>query len=436
MTCYGNGYEIMNRYIEYSGNEDTKNEIVTNFNKIYKDKENKTRTYTCNNEDNKETFTIEGHKVTYKTIQDYISAFIDVINLNRTQTLDKTNSNSIEAFCQRGSKANNIKVFKNKLKTNYEKIKRAGEEDVYYILAENMDNVDITNVVNLYDKKEKKIRESTYSNIEKISQEHMAEALEVMGQQYVQNVKTYNGSKTYTLTEISKNVDTAYTKNKYNLQSDLSIEEQKEAIKNKFDNLIENNINGFACGADCVRFMFSVMYYALDGNLGDKLSKNDSDTHYINIDSDELGKKNYDELFTDLGFKIFYIGKKYKDGVEDENGDEFGYEDLEDGDIVLAYSTDTEQQKEHVEFYINDKYGKNGNGTYDWGFGWGSKKSHYPVNGIIGKTIKVDENKSDEKKYYLLDNFTNLTYDGNNDNLPDNTYELRYFKVFRMKCGD
>ena len=65
-------------------------------------------------------------------------------------------------------------------------------------------------------------------------------------------------------------------------------------------------------------------------------------------------------------------------------------------------------------------------------FGWGSQKKRYPVNGNIGKTILVDDNQSDiNKKKYLLDNFTNLTYDGDENGVPDRTYELRYFKVLR-----
>ena len=411
----------MNGYIVYQGNEEIRKELVNCFNKIYKDKKlndkkNQSRTFTYNSEVYKEKIKIKINdnttiETTYNTIQDYLSAFMNAINQDRSSN---TNDN-INKLCKQG-KSTRIKEFKNKLNANYDKIKRAGEEDVYYILAKHMDNADITNVVNLRDKKEQKIkRKATASDIN--PQELMAEAVEVMGQQYVKNVSTYSGSDKYTLKQVSKDVDTAYIKNQYNTLTGVDISEQKEEIIQKFDNLIDEN-DWFKCGDDCVRFMFSVIFYANNGDLGTELSDSGSEKYYTAFGTNVLTKNDNDQLFKDLGFDIHYIGEV------DDKGHEFGYEDLEDGDIVVAYRTDT-NEKGHVEFYINDRYGKNGNGTYDWSFGWGSQKSRYPVNGNIGKIIKVDESKedNDNQRKYLLDNFTNI---GNGK-----AYDLRYFKVLR-----
>lgn len=176
MTCFASGKEKMSG--SYNGSEEVRKETIETFNKIYKNKKLKdmkqqSRTFTYNNEDYKETFKIKIDsnttiETTYKTIQDYLSAFLDVINKNRTMTLPKEDVNSIIAFCQRGAKANNIKVFKNKLKVNYDKLKQAGQEDVYYTLAKQMDNADITNVVNLHDLKERGIRVATVSQMDGI----------------------------------------------------------------------------------------------------------------------------------------------------------------------------------------------------------------------------------------------------------------------------
>ena len=256
-------------------------------------------------------------------------------------------------------------------------------------------------------------------------QDKMAEALEVMGQQYVKNVSTYgDGHVTmYSLTQLSNDVEGAYKKNQYNTLKDVGISEQKDEIKRKFETLI-NNKNWFKCGDDCVRFMFSTIFYALDGDIGEEFSDNNNAKYYTMFGTNILTGNENDQLFRDLDFEIHYIGEV------DEKGHEFGYEDLEDGDIVVAYRTDDigKDNKGHIEFYINDKYGKNGNGTYDWGFGWGSQKKRYPVNGNIGKVIKEDTDSGfsvdiNYKHKYLLDNFTNTS--------KDKTYDLRYFKVLR-----
>ena len=152
MTCFASGKEIMNRYIDYKGSEEIKNETIENFNKIYKDKKlndkkNQARTFTYDNTVYVETI----NDVKYNTIQDYLSTFMNAINQDR---INNTNDN-IDSICKQG-KSTRVKEFKNKLKVNYEKLKRAGEEDVYYILAEHMDNADITNVVNLHDLKKKR----------------------------------------------------------------------------------------------------------------------------------------------------------------------------------------------------------------------------------------------------------------------------------------
>ena len=132
-----------------------------------------------------------------------------------------------------------------------------------------------------------------------------------------------------------------------------------------------------------------------------------------------------DQLFRDLDFEIHYIGEV------DEKGHEFGYEDLEDGDIVVAYRTDDigKDNKGHIEFYISKEYEKAAkNEPYNWSFGWGSQKARYPVNGNIGKVIKEDTDSGfnadiNYKNKYLLDNFTNTS--------NDKTYDLRYYKVLR-----
>ena len=174
--------------------------------------------------------------------------------------------------------------------------------------------------------------------------------------------------------------------------------------------------------------MFSTIFYALDGDIGEEFSNSGSSKYYTSFGTDILTGDGNDLVFIDLGFEIHYIGEV------DNKGHEFGYDDLKDGDIVVAYRSDDVNigNRGHVEFYINNRYDKNGNGTYDWSFGWGSKKKRYPVNGNIGKKVFTDDNQSDiNKKKYLLDNFTNLTYDGDKNGVPDRTYELRYFKVLR-----
>ena len=251
-------------------------------------------------------------------------------------------------------------------------------------------------------------------------QDKMAEALEVMGQQYVKNVSTYGGSTLYSLTQVSNNIDTAYKQQLYSTLKNVGPEERKEEVKRKFQNLINEN-NWFKCGDDCVRFMFSTIFYALDGDIGEKFSDNNNARYYTMFGTNILTGNENDQLFRDLDFEIHYIGEV------DEKGHEFGYEDLEDGDIVIAYRTDDigKDNKGHIEFYISKEYEKAAkNEPYNWSFGWGSQKARYPVNGNIGKMILVDDNQSDiNKKKYLLDNFTNTS--------KDKTYDLRYFKVLR-----
>ena len=163
-TCFGEEVNVT----DYKGNKSIKDTIINYFKKIYRGKNNKVRTMTYNDTGYKETFTIEKKNVTYKTIQDYILAIIDVINQNRAKTLDSKNANSIASFCSRGKLANNIKVFKNNLRQNYENIKRAGEEDVYFNVAGNIKNENIKNVVNLHDVKEKNIKIATVSQMDGI----------------------------------------------------------------------------------------------------------------------------------------------------------------------------------------------------------------------------------------------------------------------------
>ena len=252
-------------------------------------------------------------------------------------------------------------------------------------------------------------------------QDKMAEALEVMGQQYVKNVSTYGGSTLYSLTQVSNNIDTAYKQQLYSTLKNVGPEERKEEVKRKFQNLINEN-NWFKCGDDCVRFMFSTIFYALDGDIGEKFSDNNNAKYYTMFGTNILTKNDNDQDFIDLNFEIHYIGEV------DDKGHEFGYEDLEDGDIVVAYRTDT-NEKGHVEFYISKEYEKaKKNEPYNWSFGWGSHKARYPVNGNIGKIIKEDiDNRFNKdigyKNKYLLDNFTNKNKGGE--------YDLRYYKVLR-----
>ena len=436
MTCYGDGNKVLNGYIEYKPNKEMREEVLEYVNLIYKGNEKKTRTYTYSGKVYNETVKENGKNVVYKTIKDYIEGFMKYIHMDRKEgeMVAKNQSGisiitkNLEYFCKLGSKYP-IKNLKNKIKLNYPQFKRAGDADVYYIISREMENSNITNIVNLHDKKEQKIaRKATVSDIK--PQELMAEAVEIMGQMYVKNVSTYE-SKRYSLEEVSKDVDSAYIKNQYNTLTNTSINEQKDEIKQKFESLINEN-DWFKCGDDCVRFMFSVIFYANNGDLGLELSNNNSETYYTMFGNNALVKNTNDKLFEDLGFKIYYIGEI------DEKGHEFGYKDLEDGDIVIAYRTDSDE-KGHVEFYINDRYGKNGNGTYDWSFGWGDIRKRYPINGNIGRVIKEDDidnniiSKLDinYKNKYLRDNFTNLTYDGDKDGKPDRSYELRYFKVLR-----
>ena len=168
MTCYGDQNELIKRYKGYQGSKEVRKDVVNHFNKIYKDKKfkdqkNKARTYTYNDKDYKETIKVDNKNVTYNTIQDYLSAFMGAIKLDR---INKTNNN-INTLCKQGQ-STKIKEFKNKLKANYGKIKRSGEEDIYYTLAEHMNNADITNVVNYHDIKEHNIKPATVSQMDGI----------------------------------------------------------------------------------------------------------------------------------------------------------------------------------------------------------------------------------------------------------------------------
>ena len=408
MTCYGDGNKVLNGYIEYKPNKEMREEVLEYVNLIYKDNEKKTRTYTYSGKVYNETVKENGKNVVYKTIKDYIEGFMKYIHMDRKEgeIVAKNQSGmniitkNLEYFCKLGSKYP-IKNLKNKIKLNYPQFKRAGDADVYYIISREMENSNITNIVNLYDKKDNKIK----GKIATRSYIAMDKALKDMGSWYSNNVYTYNA---YSDKDFQRDGNTLTFSGRFQYDYDKASENAKKQRDDRvnvyngklFTKLLEDKtltkeyiyqqlyliekfidiksykteletFKGhvgshalYPCelledvyyekykevGDDCSAMSLATMYYATRGVMDE----------YDAIDIHELGggtlesANEKDILYKNLkeiGFEKIPV----KNGTFDE---------LQSGDLLVSSS--------HYEFYYTT------DGSKKTRFGWGSVKDKFP----------------------------------------------------------
>ena len=168
-TCFG-GYGIYNPITnQFEKDPESVNQIIKALTSLYKDKKGKIK-------DKVREETYKSNR-TYLNLQNVLSRLITAIDINRNHkeamaTGDndrKKEIDTIQEFYERYDGVQNLSVFIKVIQANYDKIKRAGQEDVYYNVAKNMQNADIVNVVNLHDNnRKKKLKVATGSELDGI----------------------------------------------------------------------------------------------------------------------------------------------------------------------------------------------------------------------------------------------------------------------------
>ena len=170
MTCIGN-MNIYNPTLnKFETNSESVSRIIKELENIYKGNEGKTRTKTYSKDTNKNKN--QNYAGLYNVYQRLINAInIDRNDLEDTATGNKDKENKVDTISEFYNRYRNVPAlssFINAIETNYEKIKRAGNEENYYYIAKNMNNADIVNVVNLHDKRKKRARKATASDLDGI----------------------------------------------------------------------------------------------------------------------------------------------------------------------------------------------------------------------------------------------------------------------------
>lgn len=162
-TCFG-GYgiydPITNQFIR---DPESVNQITKGLKEMYYNKDGE-----ITNEVRKKTFEKapyeRGHADYYVNYQNVYKQIIGAIDKDRNHKInDRWNLNKV--YGEYG-KIKELGALIKAIQTNYDKIKRSGQEDVYYNVAKNMQNADIVNVVNLHDNnKKKKLKVATLSDL-------------------------------------------------------------------------------------------------------------------------------------------------------------------------------------------------------------------------------------------------------------------------------
>ena len=231
MTCIGN-IDIYNPVLnKFETNNEGVSKIIKELENIYKGNENKTRTKTYSKDTNKKKN--QNYIGLYNVYQRLINAInIDRNNLEYTAIGNKDKENKVDTireFYNRYRNVTTLSSFVNAIETNYEKIKRAGNEDNYYYIAKNMNNADIVNVVNLNDKRKKRSRRATESDAEEI-----LSALEIMGKEYCNTIATYQAQ--FRNNSYTTSVNGEYIK-EYNINTKVAVRGVGEDLKNEIYNV-------------------------------------------------------------------------------------------------------------------------------------------------------------------------------------------------------
>ena len=415
-TCLGDGRAVSN--YDSSKIKSAKESIITKFNYMFKNTENKDDKIVVKykNDTRKEAFRTVAKENTYKNIQEFLMDFMRVINTERNNIAN--GFKLLDIRTKMNKSASRIKELvilladkksENKNEWIYNVVKRAGEEDVYYHIAENIDNANIVNIVNLTDNARLPKRPIDYKYMT------MEEALKEMGEWYSKNVYTYKGYSDKDFTRNGNPVTFAERfQHDYDKASSAAKKEREKRVdeynKDYQDNpyLIENftktkdyktELESFKGGSgehaiypcellddpnymrfkdvgdSCSAMTLATMYYATKGAMDE----------YDCLNINELGggilasiteKKEEYQALKKIGFEKIPV----KNGTFDE---------LQSGDILVSSS--------HYEFFYITEDGKKTS------FGWGSVKDKFP-----NKNNSLIENPG--KPYFFCKGFNETEF--------------------------
>ena len=416
LTCFGN---VRNKISGYLGNKGSVEELVKAINNLYSGKENYTRT---------ETYEAE------TGLKDFIVDVMKAVFLYRNN-FDESVFNTLLTKYKKDSKLMSVI---NTLKYNRMSYYDASGTDVYYYIAKDMQNADITNVVNLHDEKEHILRVATGSNSIYLA------SIEDMSKWYVDNVATYQRKlqtetiasldnyntklnyiieyrlKNYAKVErkykvATNNQENSQNKNIYPKATTSILKATENAVNNYKTNYSQITFGGnlayYPCddintgtdtykkaGDDCVRFAFAC-FKKMDSNFISNLEQY-SGLSWANINSTRLAGKDKDTndkiatAMTKLGFEIYDM-----DG--DDKPKDYNKDNIDDYEIKSLPSNFKLQVGDfvacdgHVHFCLEDDNDSRSNTDKD-NFGWGSVCREYP------KHYKFKVESAGNNKYHIV----------------------------------
>ena len=251
-TCFAEGKHLLDNIASNSTRE-----INEQMQKIFKNNKNDARTYLYSDKQYLSNY----FQKLYKGILNY--------SLN-------ISSNDFNALSTEYKKNADLFRLTNIISENSDRQHFSSTTDVYYYIAKDMQNADITNVVNLHDEKVKRLGDESTGEV--------LEALELLGNYYVNNIRTYSykaGVKKYiaTLSNVATERDVVKHGGNSLYQYELFEGHDKTPViitenlnwddGNGYGD-VDYNIHADYIGNDCSDFAQAVILTVSNGYRGDK----------------------------------------------------------------------------------------------------------------------------------------------------------------------